>query len=75
MASDGERVFDSFRLDSAGRQLWQGPGAVPLRPKLFAAAAALRKDDRPRMPTWGRCLRGRPRHTRSGRACRSSTDG
>ncbi|MFN8062439.1 MAG: AAA family ATPase [Vicinamibacterales bacterium] len=37
MGSDYEWVFDRFRLDPAGRQLWQGPTAVPLRPKLFAA--------------------------------------
>ncbi len=37
MRSDGEWVFEGFRLDPAGRQLWQGSTAVPLRPKLFAA--------------------------------------
>jgi DNA-binding winged helix-turn-helix (wHTH) protein/tetratricopeptide (TPR) repeat protein len=37
MRPEADLVFGAFRLDSAGRQLWRGTTAVPLRPKLVAA--------------------------------------
>ena len=37
MRAEADLVFGAFRLDAAGRQLWRGTTAVPLRPKLFAA--------------------------------------
>lgn len=37
MGPESDWVFGAFRLDPAGRQLWQGTTAVQLRPKLFAA--------------------------------------
>ncbi len=37
MGFEGDLVFGAFRLDPAGRQVWRGTTAVPLRPKLFAA--------------------------------------
>ena len=36
MQPEADCVFGTFRLDSAGRQLWRGGTAVPLRPKLMA---------------------------------------